>query len=75
MSEWMTTDVVERARMVGERLDTLRAEAETERMVRHARHAARDDGQVRVRFGLALVRAGTALAGECNVARLRPRHP
>lgn len=70
----MGDEIMARHVIVRERLDALRLEAERERLAATAVRAREGTAGVRVRLGVALVRAGTALAGECAVARLRPRH-
>ena len=74
MDRWMGGERSGRDLIVRERLEALRSEAARDRLAGSSRAAHGRDRALRVRVGMALVRAGTALAGERAVARLLPRH-
>ncbi len=74
MGEWMAIDLVSRELVVEQKLENLRAEAARERLARESRVREADEDEtrlhpqggsgVRVRLGMALVRAGVALGGQ-----------
>ncbi len=73
MERRMVSDPTERYQLVRERIEALREEAARERMARAFESAGRRDRPpVRVRLGLALVRAGRTLAGG-SAAAPQPR--